>query len=105
MTDLEKQVTRREESRAGANRRKTRPVDLHPDETCGNSIGVPSPLQSKIDWRSIAKAQEFPLSPAEMEKLVPILDAVENAFRPLVATIAHSTEPAITLSEQAVVAE
>jgi hypothetical protein len=66
---------------------------------------VPNPLQSKTDWASLARAREFPMSATEMERLVPILDAVENAFRPLVATIPHTTEPAITLSEQAVVAE
>ena len=44
------------------------------------------------------------MSATEMERLVPILDAVEKAFRPLVATIPHATEPAITLSEQAVIA-
>ena len=55
-----------------------------------------------IDWRAIAQARAFPVSESEMENIVRSLDALEQAFRPLVAGIPHDTEPAITLSQTAV---
>ncbi len=55
-----------------------------------------------IDWRQIAHARKFPVTDAEIERIAPALDALEEAFRPLCATISHDTEPAVTLSEQGV---
>ena len=39
------------------------------------------------DWRKIAAALDPPIPAADIEKIVPTLDALEAAFRPLQQTI------------------
>lgn len=53
------------------------------------------------DWRSIAHARQFPLTDAELERIAPVLDALEAAFRPLAKALPHETEPALIPSEEA----
>ena len=35
------------------------------------------------DWKKLAEAQDPPIPPGDIEKIVPILDALEKSFRPL----------------------
>ena len=44
-------------------------------------------------WKEIAQATGLEI-PA-MERIIPALDALEAAFRPLVKTIPHDVEPAL----------
>ena len=46
------------------------------------------------NWRAMAQAQGFDLSAAEWERVAPSLDALDQAFRPLVAPITAGAEPA-----------
>lgn len=54
------------------------------------------------NWKLIAEGSGIPLTEGDIEKFSSSLDALEEAFRPLVATIPLEVEPAITLSEDAV---
>lgn len=54
------------------------------------------------NWEAIAAGNGLHLSPEQLAKISLPLDALEASFRPLVATIPHSVEPALTLSESAV---
>ncbi|MDQ2898775.1 MAG: hypothetical protein M3Y07_03125 [Acidobacteriota bacterium] len=57
------------------------------------------------DWKSIAIAKRLGIPEAQLELIVPVLEALEASFRPLVATIATDIEPSIILSEPAVLGE
>ncbi|HML16432.1 MAG TPA: hypothetical protein VK419_05380 [Bryobacteraceae bacterium] len=39
------------------------------------------------DWKILASAADPPIPAEDIEKAVPVLEALEAAFRPLVATI------------------
>lgn len=54
------------------------------------------------NWESIASGNGLELPAGQLAKIKIPLDALEAAFRPLIATIPHETEPAVTLSESAV---
>ncbi len=54
------------------------------------------------NWKLIAEGNGVPVPPGALEKFAPSLNALEEAFRPLIATIPLEVEPAITLSEAAV---
>jgi len=45
-------------------------------------------------WKEIARG--FGLNIPDLEHIVPPLDGLEAAFRPLVKTIPHDAEPAVT---------
>lgn len=47
------------------------------------------------NWRLIAAGLDLDISENNLEKLQLALDGLEAAFRPLVETIPHETEPAI----------
>jgi hypothetical protein len=47
------------------------------------------------DWKLIAAASGFSIPEADLERMAPVLDALEAAFRPLVQDIPPETEPAI----------
>jgi hypothetical protein len=47
------------------------------------------------DWNLIIQAQGYDVSPEEMARIKPILDALEKAFRPLTRTIPFDVEPAL----------
>lgn len=47
------------------------------------------------NWKLIAAASGFGIPEADLERMAPVLDALEAAFRPLVKEIPTETEPAI----------
>ena len=57
------------------------------------------------DWRGIAQARRYPLTDQEIDRIAPVLDALEAAFRPLAEGLPHETEPALILSESAMLGE
>lgn len=46
------------------------------------------------DWKGIARARGLAIPEAEIEAIAPRLDALEAAFRPLVAKLTPDQEPA-----------
>jgi len=61
---------------------------------------APRPGRSAIvegivrDWRLIAKARGLEIPAHELDRIVPPLDALETAFRPLVEGLPPELEPA-----------
>jgi hypothetical protein len=49
------------------------------------------------NWKLIAAANRFDIPEEELNRIVPVLDALETAFRPLVKKIPVETEPAFVL--------
>ena len=47
------------------------------------------------DWRQLAKAANVDITAEELERIVPILKGLENAYRPLTKKIPLGTEPAL----------
>ena len=58
-----------------------------------------------MDWKAIAQARKLDIAEEAIARIAPALDALEAAFRPLLEQIPHTVEPAITLSESAVLGE
>jgi hypothetical protein len=54
------------------------------------------------NWEAIASGNRLALPADQLAKIMPSLDALEAAFRPLASTIPDHIEPAITLSEAAI---
>jgi len=50
------------------------------------------------DWRAIAKAHGLDLSARDLDRIAPPLDALEEAFRPLVRDLAPGLEPSVEFS-------
>jgi len=50
------------------------------------------------DWRAIARAYGLPLSVSELDRIAPPLDALEEAFRPLVSDLTPDLEPCVEFS-------
>ena len=48
------------------------------------------------DWKKIASANNLNIPDADLERITASLDALEAAFRPLVKSIPHEVEPAVT---------
>jgi hypothetical protein len=48
------------------------------------------------DWSKIAEAEGFVIPPADLERSMPVLNALEAAFRPLLSRIPLDIEPAVT---------
>ncbi len=48
------------------------------------------------NWKKIAEAEGFELPDGQLERISPVLDGLEAAFRPLAAGIPHDVEPAVT---------
>lgn len=55
------------------------------------------------DWQALAKARELDIPADAIDRIAPSLDQLYAAFTPLLAKLPHSTEPAIVLSESAIV--
>jgi hypothetical protein len=53
----------------------------------------------------MAEARGLDLTPAELERILPILENIESVFGPLSASVSHEMEPAIVLSDAAVAGE
>lgn len=47
------------------------------------------------DWKSLARALDLGIPEADVEKVKPALDSLEESFRPLAANVPHLTEPAV----------
>jgi hypothetical protein len=47
------------------------------------------------DWRAIAQAYGLPLTAAEVDRIAPSLEALEEAFRPLVDDLTPDLEPCL----------
>ncbi len=45
------------------------------------------------DWKKIAEAADPPIPAADIEKIAPLLEALEAAFRPLQRSIPPETDP------------
>lgn len=54
------------------------------------------------DWTALARARGLDIPAEAVERVAPSLEALEADFRPLTARLEFTTEPAITLSESAV---
>ena len=54
------------------------------------------------DWIAVARARGLEIPEEQVARLAPSLEALERDFAPLKAKIPHQLEPAITLSESAV---
>jgi len=50
------------------------------------------------DWKKIASGHGLNIPETDLDKIAPALDTLEAAFRPLVETIPHDVEPAVTFS-------
>lgn len=48
------------------------------------------------DWKQIAEGMRLGIPEADLERIAPVLDAMEHAFRPLTAAIPLDVEPALT---------
>jgi hypothetical protein len=57
------------------------------------------------DWHSQAKASDLNIPEEAVTRIAPILDALHAAFRPLLAKVPFTIDPAVTLSEKAVKGE
>ena len=54
------------------------------------------------NWRVIAEGNGLDVPAEDLEKIAPALTALENSFRALAGIIRLETEPAVTLSPEAV---
>jgi hypothetical protein len=52
------------------------------------------------DWKKIARASGLPILDAELERITPVLDALEAAFRPLTEDLPPSLDPAVTFQPE-----
>jgi len=48
------------------------------------------------NWKKIAEANDLRIPESDLERVVPALETLEAAFRPLAKTIPDEIEPAIT---------
>ncbi len=48
------------------------------------------------DWKLVAAARNLGIPDADLEKISPVMDALEAGFRPLVQKIPLLAEPAVT---------
>ena len=54
------------------------------------------------NWKAIASGNGLNLTDEQLAIISPPLDALESAFRPMIAQIPYEIEPSVTLSESAV---
>ncbi len=57
------------------------------------------------DFRMLARARGLKLTESELDKIAPLLESLDAAFRPLARRLPHDIEPAIVLSDAAVAGE
>lgn len=48
------------------------------------------------DWKLLAKARKLDIPEADLDRIAPVLETMERAFRPLAGEIPPEIEPAIT---------
>jgi len=51
-------------------------------------------MDTRIDWKAIARARDLKIPPAELDLIAPRLDTLEEAFRPLARKLTPNQEPA-----------
>ena len=54
------------------------------------------------DWQAIAKARKLDIPPEAIERISPALNALDADFARLLPKLSNTVEPAIILSESAV---
>ena len=54
------------------------------------------------DWQALAKARQLDIPQEAIDRIAPALDALDADFTRLLPKLSHTVEPAITLSEAAV---
>jgi hypothetical protein len=59
----------------------------------------------KTDWTQVALARNLNIPADELARIVPSLESLEAAFRPLLAGLDHETESVAILSESAVLGQ
>lgn len=52
------------------------------------------------DWKTIAKAHGLDTSGLDLDRIAPPLDALEEAFRPLVRDLTPANEPAVVFGAE-----
>jgi hypothetical protein len=57
------------------------------------------------NWPALAAARGLDIPQEALERIAPSLEGLEAAFRPLLAKLPFTLEPAINLSEAAVLGE
>jgi hypothetical protein len=77
---------------AGAEERQEPAVGLADAARCPAMIRC---LLKMKNWKEIALASDVGLSDADVDRIAPGLDALEQAFRPLAATLSFEVEPAV----------
>ena len=50
---------------------------------------------TKPDWRTLAKARQLNIPDPELDRIAAALDGLEQAFRPLAASIPAGVDPAV----------
>jgi hypothetical protein len=60
---------------------------------------------SEIDWKQVAASRGLHLPDAELARLAAAIEAMEPAYRALVANLTHEVEPVPTVGEEAVEAK
>jgi hypothetical protein len=54
------------------------------------------------DWQAVAKGWDLKIPEDAVERIAPTLNSLEAAFRPLLAKVPFTLDPAVILSEKAV---
>ncbi|HZL57464.1 MAG TPA: hypothetical protein VFC21_10300 [Bryobacteraceae bacterium] len=57
------------------------------------------------DWTALARARGLDIPDEALERIAPSLAGLEASFRPLTAKLPFGIEPAVILSEPAVIGE
>jgi hypothetical protein len=57
------------------------------------------------DWNEVSESLDLKIPREAVDRIAPILDALHASFRPLLAKIPFTIDPAVTLSEKAVKGE
>ena len=57
------------------------------------------------DWNALAQARKLDIPPEAVAAITPTLDALEEAFRPLLEELGGGYDSALILSEAAVLGE
>ncbi len=63
------------------------------------------PESNATNWLAIARARSLDIPDEEIARIAPSLDALTRDFAALKPRIPHELEPAVTLSEMAVIAK
>lgn len=62
-------------------------------------------MPANTNWLEVARARDLNIPDDAIARIAPSLDALHAQFRPLLAELPHTVEPAVTLSEWAVLGQ